>query len=225
VNLHPFRHKNPGVGGEKLKFDARDIALTAVFAVQGLSAAATIQLRFADCLISLSAIFGWPTTFGVTLGCVIGNATTSAALPNGIYDVLLGPVANFIAASLIYVLRNRRLIGCVIGAIIVGVFVGSYIWIIFGAPSNIFGIELPATWPIWVASVVSITASSFVAIAVMGYALLTALSKPNIAKALKSKGLKVVSEKGNYMKRSSFVSPIISSKSRPNASKTWSKVD
>ena len=186
-----------------MKFDTRDITLTAVFAalyavlvaVQGLSAAATIQLRFADCLIPLSAIFGWPTIFGVTLGCVVGNATTSAFLPNGIYDVSLGPMANLIAAYLIYMLRNRRLIGCVIGSIVIGAFVGSYIWMIFGPPSNIYGIEFPATWPVWVASIASITVSSLVAIAVIGYILLTALSKPNIIEALKSKGLKVVTEK------------------------------
>jgi uncharacterized membrane protein len=203
VDLHPFRHKNPGVGGEKTKFDTREVALTAVFAalyavlvaVQGLSAAATIQLRFADCLIPLSAIFGWPIIFGVTLGCVVGNATTSAVLPNGIYDVSLGPIANLIAAFLIYALRNRRLIGCVVGSIVVGIFVGSYIWMIFGAPSNVFGIEFPATWPIWIVSIVSITASSLVAIAIIGYTLLTALSKPSIIEALKSKGLKVVAEK------------------------------
>ena len=203
MDLHPFRHKNPGVGGEKTKFDTREVALTAVFAalyavlvaVQGLSAAATIQLRFADCLIPLSAIFGWPIIFGVTLGCVVGNATTSAVLPNGIYDVSLGPIANLIAAFLIYALRNRRLIGCVVGSIVVGIFVGSYIWMIFGAPSNVFGIEFPATWPIWIVSIVSITASSLVAIAIIGYTLLTALSKPSIIEALKSKGLKVVAEK------------------------------
>lgn len=185
-----------------MKFDSKDVALTAVFAalyavlvvVQGLSAAATIQLRFADCLIPLSAIFGWPVTFGVTLGCIVGNAATSAALPNGIYDVFLGPIANLIAASSIYVLRNRRLMGCIIGAIIVGVFVGSYIWMIFGAASNVFGVEIPATWPIWATSMLSITVSSLVAIAVIGYTLLTALSKPSIVKALKSKGLKVVAE-------------------------------
>ncbi|MDH7477007.1 MAG: QueT transporter family protein [Candidatus Bathyarchaeota archaeon] len=186
-----------------MKFDARDIAFTAVFAalyavlvtVQGLSAAASIQLRFADCLIPLSAIFGWPVIVGVSLGCVVGNATTSAALPNGIYDVAFGPIANLIAASLIYMLRNRRLLGCVIGSMVIGVFVGSYVWMIFGAPSNFFGMEVPATWPIWITSIVSITASSLVAIAIIGYTLLTALSKPSIREALKSRGLKVVVEK------------------------------
>jgi hypothetical protein len=185
-----------------VKFGTRDVALTAVFAalyavlvaVQGLSAAATIQLRFADCLIPLSAIFGWPTIFGVTLGCVVGNAATSAFLPNGFYDVSLGPIANLIAAYLIYVLRSRRLIGCVVGSIVVGVSVGSYIWMIFGPPPSIFGFTTPASWPVWAASIMSLTASSLVAIAIIGYALLTALSKPNVIEALKSKGLKVVAE-------------------------------
>ena len=101
-----------------MKFDSRDIALTAVFAalyaviviVQGLSAAATIQLRIADCLIPLSALFGLPVIFGVTAGCFVSNAYTSAALSNGVYDVAFGPVANLIAGTLIYLLRNRRLI-------------------------------------------------------------------------------------------------------------------
>ena len=78
-----------------MKLDSRDIALTAVFAalyaviviVQGLSAAATIQLRIADCLIPLSALFGLPVVFGVTLGCFVSNAYTSAAVPKGVYDI------------------------------------------------------------------------------------------------------------------------------------------
>ncbi|MEM3696832.1 MAG: QueT transporter family protein [Candidatus Bathyarchaeia archaeon] len=186
-----------------MKFDTKDVALTAVFAalyavlvaIQGLSAAASIQLRFADCLIPLSALFGWPVIVGVSLGCVVGNATTSLALPNGIYDVAFGPIANLIAAFLIYVLRNRQLLGCLLGSIVIGVFVGSYIWMIFGAPSNFFGIEFPAAWPIWVTSMMSITASSLVALAIIGYTLLTALSKPSVIEALKSKGLKVAAEK------------------------------
>jgi len=203
VDLHPFRRINPGVGGEKVKFDTRDIALTAVFAalyavlviVQGLSAAATVQLRFADCLIPLSAVFGVPVIFGVTLGCFVGNTYTSAAMSNGIYDVALGPIANLIAAALIYLLRNRRLMGCITGSTVIGFIVGSYIWAIFGAPSNVFGLELPSSWPVWVVSIVSITVSSLVAIAIIGYILLTILSKPTIIEPLKSKGLKVVAER------------------------------
>ena len=183
-----------------MKFDTKDIALMTVFAalyailviVQGISAAATVQLRIADCLIPLSALFGCPVIFGVTIGCFVGNTYTSAAMPNGVYDLAFGPIANLIATTLIYLLRYRRLIGCIIGSAVIGLIVGSYIWMIFGSPSNVFGFELPSSWPFWAASVVSITASSIVAIAIIGYVLLTILSRSSILEPLKSKGLKVV---------------------------------
>jgi uncharacterized membrane protein len=186
-----------------VKFDSRDMALTAVFAalyaviviVQGLSAAATIQLRIADCLIPLSALFGLPVVFGVTLGCFVSNAYTSAALSNGVYDVAFGPVANLIAGTVIYLFRNRRLIGCILGSATIGLIVGSYIWVIFGPPSDVFGLKFQLSWPIWAASVVSITASSMVAIAIIGYILVAILSRSSITEPLKSRGLKVVTQK------------------------------
>jgi len=46
----------------------------------------------------------------------------------------------------------------------------------------------------WIASIVSITISSLIAIAVIGYSLLIALSQPKIIEPLKSRGLKVVKE-------------------------------
>ena len=202
MDLHPFRHKNPGVGGEKVKFESRDIALTAVFAalyavlvvVQGLSAAATIQLRVADCLIPLSALFGWPAVFGVTLGCFVGNAYTSVAFSNGVYDIAFGPLANLVAATLVYLLRKRRLIGCIAGSAVIGLIVGSYIWMIFGPPSDVFGFKFPSSWPVWAVSIVSITVSSLIAISIIGYILLTFLSRPTVIEPLKSRGLKVVGE-------------------------------
>jgi uncharacterized membrane protein len=186
-----------------VKFDSRDIALTAVFAalyaviviVQGLSAAATIQLRIADCLIPLSALFGLPVIFGVTLGCFVSNAYTSAAVPNGVFDIVFGPMANLIAAALIYLLRHRRLTGCIVGSITIGSIVGSYVWVLFGPPLGIFGLNFPLSWPVWATSVVSITASSLIAIAAIGYILVTILSRPSITEPLKSRGLKVVAQK------------------------------
>ncbi len=185
-----------------MKFDSRDVALTAVLAAlyavlvifQGLSAAATIQLRIADCLIPLSALFGLPGILGVTFGALVSNTYTSATMPNGVYDVVLGPLANLIAGSLIYLLRNRRLIGCILGSAVIGLIVGSYVWLIFGPSPIVFGFEFPSNWPVWATSVVGITASSLVAIAVIGYVLLATLSKPSIIEALKSKGLKVASK-------------------------------
>jgi uncharacterized membrane protein len=71
VGLHPFRYINPGVGGEKTKFDSRDIALTAIFAalyvivnvlqmfsVGNPTVYGPVQLRVADCLIALAALLG-----------------------------------------------------------------------------------------------------------------------------------------------------------------------
>ncbi|RJS80374.1 QueT transporter family protein [Candidatus Bathyarchaeota archaeon] len=85
------------------------MALSAVFAslyaamviLQGISAAAVIQLRIADCLIPLSAIFGPPVIVGVSLGCFVSNAYFSASIPYGLYDIVFGPLANLIAAAII----------------------------------------------------------------------------------------------------------------------------
>lgn len=206
MGLHPFRHKNPGVGGGKLKMDSKALALTAVFAalyavmviVQGLSAAASIQLRIADCLIPLSALFGLPTIVGVTIGCFVSNTYTSVSLPNGVYDIVFGPLANLIATTLIYLLRNKRMAGCILGSAVIGTIVGSYIWIIFGPPLDILGLSFPSSWPILAVSIISITISSLIAIAVIGYILLTILSKPSIINPLKARGLKVVVEKSSH---------------------------
>ena len=172
-------------------------ALAALYAtlviVQGQSAAATIQLRIADCLIPLCALFGWPAIVGVTAGALAGNMFTSLPMSNGVYDVVFGPFANLLVGIIIFLFRKRRLIGCVLASVEIGLVVGSYVWMIFGAPSNIFNVGIPVNWPFWTASVVSITVSSLVAIAVIGYALLSVLSRESIAVPLKSRGLKFVS--------------------------------
>jgi len=194
---------NPGVGGEITKFESKDVALTAFFAslyavlviFQGISAAAVIQLRIADCLIPLAALFGPPTILGVSIGCVVSNAYFSASAPYGVFDILLGPVANLVAATLIFKLRKRVLIGCILGGILIGLVVGSYVWLLFPPPQDIFGFTLPMNWPPWYLSIVSLTISSLVAFVVIGYALFRVLSRPGIIEPLKSHGLRVYLEK------------------------------
>ena len=174
--------------------DARDQALTAIFT--GLYAILVmvlapisfgpVQLRVADCLIPLAALFGWPVVAGVTVGCFLGNAYCWL----GPYDVVFGPVANLIAASAILLLRKRRLLACVVGALPIGVIVGGgYLWLFF-PPPDIFGLSLPE----WAAMMISITISSLIATAVIGYSLLTVLGRQSIVEPLKSRGLKVVTE-------------------------------
>jgi hypothetical protein len=180
-----------------LKFDSRNLTLTAVFAalyavinvVQSITVGnptiyGPIQLRMADALIPLAALFGWPVVSGVTIGCFVTNAYYFISP----VDVILGPVANLIAASLILYLRKRRLVACIVGALPIGSIVGGYLWFFF-PPPDIF------TLPAWFASIASITISSLVSLAVVGYTLLTVLSREKIIGPLKSRGLKVLDDK------------------------------
>ena len=142
-----------------------------------------VQLRVADCLIALAALLGKPIVVGVTVGAFLVNAYYFL----GPVDVILGPVANLVAATIVYLLRRRQLLGCAIGALLVGLIVGGYLWTYPFLPPPAFAEFLP----VWAASIVSITVSSVIAIAVLGYGLLRALSKPNILGSLKARGLKV----------------------------------
>jgi uncharacterized membrane protein len=202
VDLHPFRQEtNPGVGGVRVKFDSRDLTLTALLAalyvviniVQTVTIGnptiyGPIQLRLADFMIALAALFGWPMVAGVTLGCFLTNGYYFLGAP----DVILGPVANLFAASLVLLLRKRRLLACVAGALPIGAIVGGELWFFFSfAPSSGFFGALPA----WAAMIVSITISSIIAVGVIGYAVLSVLSRPGIIEPLKSRGLKVLSDK------------------------------
>ena len=141
-----------------------------------------VQLRVADCLIPLAALFGWPVISGVTIGCFLGNAYYWL----GPQDVVFGTIANLIAATIIFVLRNRQLLACVLGSLPIGIIVGSYLWIFF-PPPDIFGLQLP----IWGAMIVSVTISTLIAVAGIGYAILKALSSSGVTTALKSRGLKI----------------------------------
>jgi uncharacterized membrane protein len=182
-----------------VKIDSRDMTGTAVFAalyvvinlvesfVVGtpVFTYGPIQLRVADALIALAALFGWPVVGGVTLGCFVTNAYYFLGAP----DVIFGPIANLVAAYLIMYLRKRRLLACVVGALPIGLIVGGYLWLFF-PPPEVFG-----TLPAWAGMIVSITVSSLIAVAVIGYLVLSVLSRPNIIEPLKSRGLKVVAEK------------------------------
>ena len=143
-----------------------------------------VQLRVADCLIPLAALFGWPVIAGVTVGCFLGNAYFWL----GPQDVVLGTIANLIAATIIFMLRKRQFLACVLGSLPIGIIVGGYLWIFFPPPS-IFGLQLP----IWGAMIISITISTLIAVAGIGYAILKTLSSSGVTSALKSRGVKVYS--------------------------------
>ena len=197
MGLHPFRHKNPGVGGERTKIDSRNVTLTAVFAalyvvinvlqtssIGSPTIYGPIQLRIADCLIALAALFGWPVVGGVTFGCLLTNAYYFL----GAQDVIFGPVANLIAASVIFLLRKHRFFACVAGALPIGLVVGAYLSIFFPflTPPEVLNALPPIA-----AMVVSITISSLIAVAGIGYVLLSIIGRSSIIGSLESRGLKV----------------------------------
>jgi uncharacterized membrane protein len=203
-SLHPFRPKKPGVGGIDVKFDSRDLTLTALFAAlyvvinlaQSFSVGnptvyGPIQLRVSDVTIALAALFGWPLIAGVTIGCLLTNAYYLV----GALDVVLGPLANLIAAFIVLILRKNRLLACFSGALPVGLIVGGYLWLLIPPPDT-FGV-LPA----WASMIISITISSLIAIGVLGYIVLSFLSRPEIIEPLKSLGLRVVSNRQRFHKQ------------------------
>ena len=144
-----------------------------------------VQLRVADCLIPLAALFGLPAIAGVTVGCFFGNAYFWM----GPQDVILGTIANLVAATIIFMLRKRPFFACVVGSLPIGVIVGSYLWMFF-PPPEIFGLQLP----IWAAMITSITISTLIAVAGLGYAIFKTLSRSGVAGAFKSRGLKIYIE-------------------------------
>jgi len=180
--------------GDDEQLNAKKIALSATFAtlyaaaviVLAVISFSIIQLRIADCLIPLSAVFGWPAIFGVTIGCFIGNAYA----PTGWADYFFGPLANFIAGFLIFKLRQRPLVGCILGAAVVGLIVGGYLWMFLPVP-ELFGIE--RLYP-WLISVISIFVSGLITQGVLGYSLLKTFRRPNIIGALKAYGLETYAE-------------------------------
>jgi len=129
-----------------------------------------VQLRVADCLIPLAALFGWPVILGVSAGCLIGNVYYWL----GIYDVVLGPIANLIAAAIIFSLRRKPFLACVLGSLPIGFIVGGYLWIFFPPP------DVLKFLPVWAAMITSLTISSLIAVAGIGYAILKVLGRQEI---------------------------------------------
>jgi uncharacterized membrane protein len=132
----------------------------------------------------LAALFGWPVVGGVTFGCLLTNAYYFL----GAQDVIFGPVANLIAASVIFLLRKHRFFACVAGALPIGLVVGAYLSIFFPflTPPEVLNALPPIA-----AMVVSITISSLIAVAGIGYVLLSIIGRSSIIGSLESRGLKV----------------------------------
>jgi len=163
------------------------IVFTSLYAVLvialGTMGQGPVQLRVADCLIPLAALFGWPAIAGVTVGCFVGNSYVWL----GTEDVVFGTIANLIAATIVFLLRKRQLLACTAGSLPIGVTVGSYLWLFFNFQVDIFGLQILP----WVAMIVSVTISTLIVMSGIGYAILKTLSSSSFIQAFKSWGIKV----------------------------------
>jgi hypothetical protein len=85
---------------------------------------------------------------------------------------------------LIWKLRGKLLVGCVGASLVIGVVVGGYLWTFF-PPPDVFGLSLP----VWLAMIFSISLSSLISVAVIGFGLVRALEAAGFRRLLESRGL------------------------------------
>lgn len=167
----------------KKSWNTRSVALAALLAALygayvfyfAVTSFGPLQVRVVDALLPLSILFGLPAVVGVTIGCFIGNLLGS---PIGIVDIVGGPVANFVAATLAWAITRKRFQGSWLLAIgaeiaVVTVVVGSYLVAWAAAP----GVPLWVGW-------VEFLGSEIVAIGVLGYPLLKAVDRATRRNAL-----------------------------------------
>ncbi len=163
------------MSNKRIVWTTRDVALTAVLAALyaayvllfGFVSFGPLQFRLVDALIPLSILFGPPAIAGVTIGCFIGNALG----PNyGIIDIVGGPTANFLAATLAWAITRRRFrgawaMGVSLEIVVISAVVGTYVVILGGAPGVPF-------WLGWL----GFLGSEIVPIGIVGYLLLKAVA-------------------------------------------------
>jgi len=161
---------------KKRMWNSRGIALAALLGAMygayvllfGFVSFGPLQFRLVDALLPLSIILGPPAIAGVTIGCFIGNFLG----PNlGPVDIVGGPVANLMAATLAWAVTRKEyrgswLFGISLEIAVVSVIVGTYVVALAGAPG------VPA-WVGWL----EFLGSEIVPIGIVGYPLLRAVQR------------------------------------------------
>ena len=151
----------------------RDLALAALLAALyaayvlyfGFISFGPLQFRLVDALLPLSILFGPPAIVGVTVGCFVGNALG----PNlGVVDIVGGPMANLLAATLAWAITRKRFRGSrplavALEIAVIAAIVGTYVVILTGVPP----------WIGWV----EFLASEIVPFGIIGYPLLESVDR------------------------------------------------
>ncbi|HUI23979.1 MAG TPA: QueT transporter family protein [Nitrososphaerales archaeon] len=158
---------------DKKTWNTRNVALAALLAALyaayvlyfGFISFGPLQFRLVDALLPLSILFGPPAIAGVTVGCFVGNALG----PNlGVVDIVGGPTANLLAATLAWAITRKKFRGSwplavALEIAVVAAIVGTYVVILTGIPA----------WVGWV----EFLASEIVPIGIVGYPLLKSVDR------------------------------------------------
>jgi uncharacterized membrane protein len=159
-----------------VKFDSKDLALTAVFAAIYTADVVLLapisfgifQARVADALLPLAVIFDLPVAIGTSLGCFVANFYGGL----GIIDIVGGTIANFAACLLARYIGGKnvvhRLAACFAETVVITVIVGGYLALLFNVPLELglFGVFV----------------GSIVAVNILGFVLLEGLHRSGIGK-------------------------------------------
>lgn len=150
------------------------------------------QVRFADALLPLAILFGWPAALGLSIGAAVGNMT--GGLLGGFFpassiavDVAGGSLANLLAALVAWKLgaRGQKTIGklgswflvTVSQTLLVSIIVGSYLGAILSLPLEV--------------SIPGVLFGSIIAINIVGFLLLLVVGRPSTLQSLIARGLTV----------------------------------
>jgi len=141
--------------------NSKDIALSAIIA--SLYALLVVmfpslsfyvwQVRIADALLLLPALFGKPVIYGLFIGCFLANFIAPwGALPLILIDATIGSIVNLITGYMVYRIaynrsRKYRIISSIIGDIFVSISVGVYLSILLNIPLiiSIMGLFIGST--------------------------------------------------------------------------------
>jgi uncharacterized membrane protein len=131
-----------------------------------------VQVRVADLMMPLVLVFGYDGALGLSIGCLVGNYFGFAAGITVPFDVLGGPIANFVAAVVCYKLyavfagRGKKGLVWIQLAIlaenlVVTLIVGSYLAVLIPLANDFL-----ASAAIWYAG---LFAGSLIAMNILGY--------------------------------------------------------
>ena len=128
-----------------------------------------IQVRVSDALLMLASIeyFGLEAVVGVTVGCAIANIASMYGPP----DIVVGTIANLIAASAIYLMTKKykgivmRVISGIAASVIIAVLIGYII------------LHLVAGIPGPLVLIASVLVGEIIAIVIIGTIVSTAIER------------------------------------------------